>query len=104
MLTSAYLGIVLLKPQMRIYIEVVDEKKKQAAQEGGEDDESRTGICGFIHAYDKVWRSLSRTEKAEAVVMVFLMFFTLFDLVVLSGGLRKQRGFDLHEDQGYDID
>jgi MFS family permease len=104
MLTLAYFGIVLLKPQMRIYIEVPDANARKVPQEDDEDGETHTGLWGCIHASDKLWKSFSRTEKAEALVMVFLLFFTLFDLVVLSGGLRKKHGFDTYEDQGFDID
>ena len=104
MLTLAYLGIVLLKPQMRIYIEVVDVNAPKISSEEDDDGETHTGIRGFIHSTIKLWESFSLTEKAEVVVTVFLLFFSIFDLIALSGGLRKRHGFNTYEDHGYDID
>lgn len=104
MLALAYLGIVLLKPQMRVYIEVADASARKEPQEEDEDCRTHTGMYGCIHAFKKLWKSFSRTEKAETLIMVLLLFFSIYDLIVLSGGLRKAHGFNTYEDQGFDID
>ena len=101
LLSLSYLGIVLLKANMLIYIDV-DPARKTILIDS--DEERLPGVWGKLVSYKRQWDELSRQDQAMALVMVFLMVFSIVDLVRLSGGVRRSKGFNFGEDQGLDVD
>ena len=53
---------------------------------------------------EKAWVSLTRVEKAEVTLMAFLMIFSLFELLILSGKFNSQHGYNIGEDLSPDMD
>ena len=125
MLCLSYLGIILLKPMMKIYIEIVPVTESQKIRNDNNNANNNannnngnnnneidqvndvnpyTGIRAIIYNINVLWKSLSLVDKWQAVAMIFLMIFTIIDLVSMSGGVRKEKGFDIGFDQGRDID
>ena len=119
MLTLSYLSVVLLKPQLRKHIETKSSDKTTNTQDSSEsqsaaerrrvsDTEEETGIFSMlwntVTRAEKVWLKLSRVEKAEVTLMAFLMIFSLFELMVLSGKFNSIHGYNLDEDLSPDMD
>ena len=101
MLSLSYLGVVLLKSNMKFYIEV---DTAQGLVGNLRNQKSPPGIIGCISSMRRIWCELNRQEQLQATAMVCLMLFSIIDLVLMSGGSRKQKGYDLGEDLGLDID
>lgn len=119
MLTLSYLSVVMLKPQLRKHIEIKDFSKTtdtQATTESRPEDKrvkvtERGGkirivdtFWGIVTDVEKAWVSLSRVEKAEVTLMGFLLIFSLFELLILSGRFNSKHGYFLDEDLSPDMD
>jgi FlaG/FlaF family flagellin (archaellin) len=119
MLTLSYLSVVMLKPQLRKHIEIKDSCKTTETQvttepQPVEEKVNVTGKEGKIRIVDtfwsivtdveKAWVSLSRVEKVEVTLMAFLMIFSLFELLILSGKFNSVHGYNIGEDLSPDMD
>ena len=107
-LSLSYMGIVMLKTEMRTYIEVDREMQTVPARSGerGMNNpvaESTSGLWGRLNVIWKALSALSTREKTEVATMIMLMAFTILDIVSLSGELSEGgEGYSLDEDKGYD--
>ena len=52
----------------------------------------------------RLWSGLSRQEQMQAIIMTFLMVFSILDIILMSGSSSRQEGFDIGEDLGLDVD
>jgi FlaG/FlaF family flagellin (archaellin) len=104
-LSLSYMGIVMLKSQMRTYIEVDrDTKVSRVRQSEGDMSyqvrESTSGLCGRLHRMWRALSSLTRKEKTEVLTMILLMAFTILDIVNVSEESREGDGFTFDKDRG----
>ena len=104
--------------------EAVDKKKREVMKrkggEGeGEKDEEREGEKDvtkkvsnncfawmrrkFLHFFRLLY-NLSWIDKIHAIVMIFLIVLSIVDLISIAGGIRNNKGFEINEDQGLDVD
>lgn len=123
MLTLSYLSVVLLKQQLRKHIEIKRPDKTTNTESNAEsqpaDERIRTndtetervvedGYCGMfwntVSGVESAWKALSYFEKAEVTLMAFLMIFSLFELMILSGKFNSIHGYNLDEDLSPDMD
>lgn len=118
MLTLSYLSVVMLKQQLRKHIEIkrVDKttntENKSPADErirtNDTDNVAESGLCGMfwnaVSGVEVAWKALSYFEKAEVTLMAFLMIFSLFELMILSGKFNSIHGYNLDEDLSPDMD
>ena len=93
-LSLSYMGIVMLKTEMRTYIEVDREMQTVPARPGerGMNNpvaESTSGLWGRLNVIWKALSALSTREKTEVATMIMLMAFTILDIVSLSGELSE---------------
>lgn len=121
MLTLSYLSVVMLKQQLRKHIEIkrVDNTtntgnntESQPADERIRTNETENvvenGFFGMfwnaVSGVESAWKALSYFEKAEVTLMAFLMLFSLFELMILSGKFNSIHGYNLDEDLSPDMD
>ena len=102
--------------------EAIDKKKRELMKkkgEGeGEKDEEGEGkdvtkkvsnnclswmIRKFSHFFRLLY-NLSWIDKIHAIVMIFLIVLSIVDLISIAGGIRNNKGFEINEDQGLDVD
>ena len=107
-LSLSYMGIVMLKKQMRTYIEV-DRATKVSRGRQSEGDmsnlvaESTSGLCGRLIRVWRAIRALTIKEKTEVLTMIMLMAFTIVDIVNVSEESREGDGFTFDKDRGSGI-
>lgn len=108
-LSLSYLGIVMLKTDMRTYIEVGREIETLPVRQGegqmsNQVADSKSGLWGRLNGIWGALSALTRKEKTEVAAMIMLMAFTILDIVSLSGELTEGgEGYSFDEDKGYDI-
>ena len=116
----SYLGIILLKSHIETCIVVdynISKSEKEKENRNDNDDEEKEemenkisnsyspkGIKKYLFLPYTVWRKLSNMDRLQALIMIFVIIFTVVDLVFIAGGVRDQRGFDIPEDEGLDVD
>ena len=107
-LSLSYMSIVMLKTQMRTYIEVDPGSlalpdRQSEGEMNNQVAESSSGLWGRLNGIRNVLSVLTTREKTEVVTMIMLMAFTIVDLVSLSEELSEGGGgYSFDEDKGYD--
>ena len=81
MLSLSYFGIVMLKPMIKVYIEVLDINQRSFIVESRD---SIQGTRRHLYTTGTIWNDLSRGNKIQAASMIFLMIFAFTDLVKMS--------------------
>ena len=120
LLSMSYLGIILLKSHIETCIVVdynISKSEKEKENRNDNDDEEKEemenkisnsyspkGIKKYLFLPYTVWRKLSNMDRLQALIMIFVIIFTVVDLVFIAGGVGDQRGFDIPEDEGLDVD
>ena len=104
-LSLSYLGIVMLKTEMRTYIELGREIETLPVegQMNNQVADSKSGLWGRLNGIWGALSALTKKEKTEVAAMIMLMAFTILDIVSLSGELTEGgEGYSFDEDKGYD--
>jgi hypothetical protein len=91
MLSTSYLFITLCKPQLKLYIE-----EGHTVQ--------NVKIEGIFNKIKNLWIKMNFIEKIQCIVMVFLIVFSIVDLLILAGHFNGVEGWDVGTDQGLDLD
>ena len=100
-LALSYLGIILLKSNMKKYIEIEDYESQIEIQLT---QDYPAGSWRPFSSIMRLWSGLSRQEQMQAIIMTFLMVFSILDIILMSGSSSRQEGFDIGEDLGLDVD
>ena len=120
LLSVAYLCIILSKSSMKQYI-VVDyitadktKKDKEAVVEknkigkgAGKDGVPNNCFSWIIRKFSQFFSllyNLPRVDKIHAMAMIFIIVLSIVDFISIAGGIRNNKGFDINEDQGLDVD
>ena len=101
MLALSYLGVILLKSNMKMYIEI---ESTQNQIERRQIQDPNAGIWRPFSSMKRLWIGLNRQEQIQTIVMIFLMVFSIVDIIQMSGGSSRQDGYDIGEDLGLDVD
>ena len=81
-----------------------DNEEKEEMENKISNSYSPKGIKKYLFLPYTVWRKLSNMDRLQALIMIFVIIFTVVDLVFIAGGVGDQRGFDIPEDEGLDVD
>ena len=81
-----------------------NEEKEEEMENKISNSYSPEGIKKYLFLPYTVWRKLSNMDRLQALIMIFVIIFTVVDLVFIAGGVRDHRGFDIPEDEGLDVD
>ena len=86
--------------------EAVVEKYKRG-KGAGKDGISNNCFSWVIRKFFQFFSllyNLPRVDKIHAMAMIFIIVLSIVDFISIAGGIRNNKGFDINEDQGLDVD